>query len=155
MGMTLTEKLLANAAGRQSVKAGENVWVDVNVLMTHDVCGPGTIGIFKEKFGADALLPNIGERMRDFGDTAGILEQLDLVVSADTSVVHLAGAMDRPVWALIPFSPDWRWLYGRDDSPWYSSVRLFRQESPRDWPGVIARLRAELEAFAADFQADK
>ena len=54
MGMTLTEKLLANAAGRQSVKAGENVWVDVNVLMTHDVCGPGTIGIFKEKFGADA-----------------------------------------------------------------------------------------------------
>ncbi len=150
-------------AGKPTHKNDRNRSLPFEVLMPLlDLPNIRFIGLQKgngadqpEKFGADALLPNIGERMRDFGDTAGILEQLDLVVSADTSVVHLAGAMDRPVWALIPFSPDWRWLYGRDDSPWYSSVRLFRQESPRDWPGVIARLRAELEAFAADFQADK
>lgn len=102
-----------------------------------------------KKLGADALVPNIGERMRDFADTAAILQQLDLVISVDTSIVHLAGALGRPVWALIPYSPDWRWLYGRDDSPWYPSVRLFRQTTPRDWPEVIARVRAVLDSGVA------
>ncbi|MEL0111512.1 MAG: hypothetical protein VW835_07245, partial [Rickettsiales bacterium] len=99
--------------------------------------------------GADALVINIGERMRDFADTAAILRQLDLLISVDTSVVHLAGAVGVPAWALIPFSPDWRWLYGRDDTPWYDSVRLFRQESPRDWAEVVGRVRVALEEFAA------
>ena len=99
--------------------------------------------------GADALVINIGERMRDFADTAAILRQLDLLISVDTSVVHLAGAVGVPAWALIPFSPDWRWLYGRDDTPWYDSVRLFRQESPREWAEVVDRVRLALEEFAA------
>lgn len=99
--------------------------------------------------GADALVINIGERMRDFADTAAILSQLDLLISVDTSVVHLAGALGVPAWALIPYSPDWRWLYGRDDTPWYESVRLFRQKTPRDWPEVVARVRAELENSSA------
>ncbi len=101
--------------------------------------------------GADALVINIGERMRDFADTAFILKQLDLLISVDTSVVHLAGALGVPVWALIPYSPDWRWLYGRDDTPWYESVRLFRQNTPRDWPEVIERIVATLKA--TDFAA--
>ena len=103
-----------------------------------------------KSLGADALVINIGERMRDFADTASILRQLDLLISVDTSVVHLAGAVGTPVWALIPYSPDWRWLYGRDDTPWYPSVRLFRQETPKDWPTVVARARRELEALVAE-----
>ena len=102
------------------------------------------------QLGAEALVTNIGERMRDFADTATFLKQLDLLISVDTSVVHLAGALDVPTWVLIPYSPDWRWLYGRDDTPWYPSVRLFRQKTPRDWPEVIARVRYELSAYAAD-----
>ena len=101
--------------------------------------------------GADALVINIGERMRDFADTASILKQLDLLISVDTSVVHLAGALGVPAWVLIPYSPDWRWLYGRDDTPWYESVRLFRQNTPRDWPEVIERVVATLKA--TDFAA--
>ena len=102
------------------------------------------------QLGAEALVINIGERMRDFADTAAVLKQLDLVVSVDTSVVHLAGALGVPAWALIPFSPDWRWLYGRHDTPWYPSVRLFRQTSPRAWPEVVAMVREALAALAAE-----
>ena len=102
------------------------------------------------QLGAEALVINIGERMRDFADTAAVLKQLDLVVSVDTSIVHLAGALGVPAWALIPFSPDWRWLYGRDDTPWYPSVRLFRQTSPRAWPEVVAMVRDALAALGAE-----
>ena len=104
-----------------------------------------------KNLGADALVINIGERMRDFADTAFILKQLDLLISVDTSAVHLAGALGVPAWALIPYSPDWRWLYGRNDTPWYESVRLFRQNTPRDWPAVIERVVTTLTA--TDFKA--
>jgi ADP-heptose:LPS heptosyltransferase len=72
---------------------------------------------------------------------------MDLVISVDTSVAHLAGALAKPVWILLPFIPDWRWLLDRDDSPWYPTVRLFRQDSSRQWNGAIARLRAALGDF--------
>lgn len=108
-----------------------------------------------QRLGADALVVNIGERMRDFADTASILEQLDLLVSVDTSVVHLSGALGTPAWALIPYSPDWRWLYGRDDTPWYDSVRLFRQTKPGDWPEVLDRVRDALSQFADAFEKNK
>jgi Flp pilus assembly protein TadD len=72
----------------------------------------------------------------DFADTAAALTRLDLVISADTSVLHLAGAMGRPVWGLLPFAPEWRWQLGRSDSPWYPTLRLFRQPRPRDWAAV-------------------
>ncbi|MDB5654941.1 MAG: hypothetical protein JWQ94_2554 [Tardiphaga sp.] len=81
---------------------------------------------------------------RSFSDTAAVVSQLDLVVTVDTSVAHLAGALGRPVWILLPYSPDWRWLLGRDDSPWYPTARLFRQTARRDWQQVIARVRKEL-----------
>ncbi len=84
--------------------------------------------------------------LRDFEDTAGVLAQLDLLITVDTSVAHLAGAMGLPTWILLPYSPDWRWLLGREDSPWYPSVRLFRQSEPGNWAPVLARVAAELEA---------
>jgi ADP-heptose:LPS heptosyltransferase len=74
--------------------------------------------------------------------------QLDLVVAADTAVAHLAGALGRPVWVLLPAVPDWLWLLGCEDSPWYPTMRLFRQRRAGDWDGVVARIAAALEALA-------
>jgi hypothetical protein len=69
---------------------------------------------------------------------------MDLVISVDTAMAHLAGALARPVWLLLPYVPDWRWLVGRQDSPWYPTARLFRQSRPGDWEGVVARVAAAL-----------
>jgi ADP-heptose:LPS heptosyltransferase len=82
--------------------------------------------------------------MTDFADTAALIETLDLVIGVDTAVVHLAGAMGKPVWLLNRFDTCWRWMRERDDSPWYPTLRQFRQPSPGDWDSVIARVRAAL-----------
>jgi len=87
--------------------------------------------------------------IEDFRDTAALIAQVDLVITVDTAVAHLAGAMGRPVWILLPFAADWRWLLGREDSPWYPSARLFRQARPGDREGVMARVREELQRFLA------
>ena len=84
----------------------------------------------------------------DFADTAAIIEHLDLVIAVDTSTAHLAGALNRPVWVLSRFDQCWRWLTGRDDTPWYPSMRLFRQTRDGDWDSVIARVAEELKRFA-------
>lgn len=84
------------------------------------------------------------QEMVDFRDTLALVEQLDLVISADSSVAHLAGALGKPVWTLLPFAPDYRWLIERADSPWYPSMRLFRQPLPRDWASVIRAVSAAL-----------
>lgn len=89
------------------------------------------------------------DRLTDFAETAALLSLLDLVVSVDTSVVHLAGAMGRPVWVLLQHSADFRWLRGRDDSPWYPTARLFRQSEAGHWDGVLARVAEALRAAAA------
>jgi tetratricopeptide (TPR) repeat protein len=86
----------------------------------------------------------LGEALTDFADTAAVIDQLDLVITVDTSVAHLAGALGKQVWILLPFSSDWRWLLDREDSPWYPSARLFRQRRIDDWPSVIAQVRSEL-----------
>jgi hypothetical protein len=92
---------------------------------------------------------HLGDDLADLTDTAALLSELDLVISADTSVVHLAGAMGKPVWVLLPFAPDWRWLLDRDDSPWYPTARLFRQTAIGDWAGVLSRVSDELTATAS------
>lgn len=86
----------------------------------------------------------------DFAETAALIEALDLVIGADTAVVHLAGALGRPVWLLNRFDRCWRWLEGRDDSPWYPSLRQLRQTSPGDWESVLVRVRRALEQIAAE-----
>ncbi len=90
----------------------------------------------------DILMPELDNR--DFADTAALIRLMDVVITVDTSVAHLAGAMGKPVWILLPHNPDWRWMHDRDDSPWYPSARLFRQPAPGDWDSVLERVGREL-----------
>jgi Tfp pilus assembly protein PilF len=94
-----------------------------------------------------APLFNLGAVIEDFVDTMAIIEALDLVVTVDTAVAHLAGAMGRPVWILLSYAPDWRWLLHRNDSPWYPTARLFRQLRPGDWAGVTCSVAEALSQF--------
>jgi Flp pilus assembly protein TadD len=87
---------------------------------------------------------DLTDRLSDFQDTAAILKNLDLVISCDTAVVHLAGALAVPAWVALPFAPDWRWLLEREDSPWYPTIRLFRQRRAGDWQDVFERLEQAL-----------
>jgi Tetratricopeptide repeat len=91
--------------------------------------------------GAGVLIRDCSSALGDFADTAAALTEIDLVVTVDTALAHLAGAMGRRVFVLLPFAADWRWLRRREDSPWYPTLRLFRQETPGDWRGVMRRVR--------------
>jgi hypothetical protein len=90
---------------------------------------------------------DLGPDLADFADTAAVLANLDLVITVDTAVAHLAGALAVPVWLALPFMPDWRWLLDRDDSPWYPTMRLFRQETRGDWSGVFERIAVALRGL--------
>jgi len=90
--------------------------------------------------------------LADFSATAALVSCLDLVISVDTAVAHLAGALGRPTWILLPYTPDYRWLLDRDDSPWYPSARLFRQNETRDYADVLARVRAALLTEISSFR---
>ena len=90
------------------------------------------------------LMQDVG----DFADTAALLANLDLVISVDTSVAHLAAALGKPVWVLDRFDPCWRWIAGRNDSPWYPTLRLYRQKQPGDWDGVLADVTKDLHRLA-------
>jgi ADP-heptose:LPS heptosyltransferase len=85
----------------------------------------------------------------DFADTAGLVDNLDLVISVDTAAAHLAGGMGKPVWLLLPSVPDWRWMLNRTDSPWYPTMRIFRQSKLGDWEPPIARVVEALTELAA------
>lgn len=88
--------------------------------------------------------------LHDFADTAALISNLDLVIAVDTALAHLTGSLGKPVWTLLPLVPDWRWMLDRPDCPWYPTMRLFRQRSRGDWPGVIENVAAELQQFLAE-----
>ncbi len=98
-----------------------------------------------EQYRQSVPVVDLGCHINDFADTAAAIENMDLVVSVDTCVLHLAGAMGKPAWALICAAPEWRWLLNREDSPWYPTMRLFRQEHLGQWTDVFERVRRELE----------
>ncbi len=92
----------------------------------------------------NSSIRHVGDELVEFADTAALCDLMDLVISVDTSVAHLAGAMGKPTWVLLPYAPDWRWLLGRDDSPWYDSVTLYRQQADWSWDAVLDRMTVDL-----------
>jgi tetratricopeptide (TPR) repeat protein len=96
---------------------------------------------------AHSRILDLGSALTNFAGAAALISRLDLVISVDTSVAHLAGALGTPVWILVPFSPDWRWLLDRQDSPWYPTARLFRQSKTRQWQSVVGQVRDALDGF--------
>jgi len=94
--------------------------------------------------GCEALIMDLATKLQDFADTAAVITELDLVITVDTSIAHLAGALGKPVWVALPFPGDWRWMLDREDSPWYPTARLFRQPKPGDWEAVFGNIRAAL-----------
>jgi ADP-heptose:LPS heptosyltransferase len=93
---------------------------------------------------------DLSPHLTDFADTATAMAHLDLVITVDTAVAHLAGALARPAWVILRSRPDWRWLLARDDSPWYPTLRFYRQPRPGDWDDVISRVTADLVTLVAD-----
>jgi ADP-heptose:LPS heptosyltransferase len=91
----------------------------------------------------DAITDLAGD-LHDFADTAALVRNLDLVVTCDSAPAHLAGALGVPVWVALPFAPDWRWMLDREDSPWYPTMRLFRQRRPGDWADVFSRIETAM-----------
>jgi hypothetical protein len=117
--------------------------------------GISFVSIQRDLRGDDAALlarhksiMHVGDKLDDMADTAAVLALANLTIAVDTSVIHLAGAMEREAWVMLPFSPDWRWTLTGDQSPWYPRMRLFRQANRGDWPGVIASLRNALSRVA-------
>ena len=109
--------------------------------------GPGEAQI--EECGLAERIVNFSPQVDSFDDTAAIMENLDLIITSDTSIAHLAGALGRPVWVVLQFAPDWRWMLERDDSPWYPTMRLFRQKTRGDWEDALVRVKQALEELPA------
>ncbi len=114
-------------------------------LQQHEGCVE--LAALGDRFPVVDLGADVDKAHGPFMDTAAIMRNLDLVVSCDTSVVHLAGALGVPVWVALMLAPDWRWLTDRQDTPWYPTVRLFRQTHLDDWSGVFHRMAAELSVY--------
>lgn len=143
-------------AGRPTHKNDRNRSLDAVRLAP--LASIPNVKLFSLQIGATsqdiAYLPgliDLSSQLTDFAATADVLAQLDLVISVDTAVAHLAGAMAKEAWVMLPFAPDWRWLLGRDTSPWYPNLRLYRQPKIGDWNDVVGRIAADLAArLAAD-----
>ncbi|HIJ63675.1 MAG TPA: hypothetical protein HPQ04_13360, partial [Rhodospirillaceae bacterium] len=139
-GAARTDPLSRSVDGRRSMRPA---------LLAPLLGCPGALYFSLQKDGPPAAPPLIDymEEMADFADTAALVSALDLVISVDTSMVHLAGALGKPVWMLDRFDACWRWLENRDDSPWYPGLRIFRQPAPGDWPAVVQRVAEALSAL--------
>ncbi len=96
----------------------------------------------------DKAFRYLGDQLQDFQDTAAVVSNLDLVITADTALAHVAGALGKPTWILLSWVPAWQWLLDRDDSPWYPSARLFRQKQPGNWDQVLKEVAGRLERLA-------
>jgi hypothetical protein len=147
-----TETAIVDGSGRgQSARGGVGVKVSGNPTHSNDGKRslPAKVAAELPSLDGEIDLDPASTGARNFQDTAEIVAGLDLVISVDTSVAHLAAATGKPTWILLPFfSTDWRWMRGWQDSPWYPSVRLFRQGADEDWAPVIGQVRSALGRFA-------
>jgi len=139
-------------AGRPTHRNDRNRSVALTALgAITDLAGVTFVGLQKGPtvpqvggyFGRAPLI-NLGPELADFEETLAVVDGLDLVLTVDTAVAHLAGAAGKPVWVMLPHAPDWRWLMDRTDTPWYPTMRLFRPPAPRDWPSVTAAVAAAM-----------
>ena len=151
LGTAQTPRIGLAWSGNSAHKNDRNRSLPLAELLAHLPTGLQYVSLQKEVRDADAALlqarPDIlhfGELLEDFSDTAALCQCVDVIVSVDTSVAHLAGALGRPVWILLPSPPDWRWLLARTDSPWYPSATLYRQDHCGEWTAVLKRLGSEL-----------
>ena len=103
----------------------------------------------------DVFVRDGSSRDRDLAETAALVATLDLVITSDTCIAHLAGALGKPVWILLPHLADWRWMQERETTPWYPTARLLRQKAPGDWAGVVERVMGELDDFRRDFRGSE
>ena len=131
-------------AGRRDHQNDRNRTIPISLMsMLWDVPGISWFGLQKDRPWPGPGI-DLAPRLESFADTAAVLANLDLVISVDTAVAHLAGALGVPCWLMLPFSPDWRWMLNRDDTPWYDTMKLFRQPSPADWRPVIHHIATDL-----------
>jgi Tfp pilus assembly protein PilF len=151
LGATRRPRIGVAWAGSRTHQNDRNRSIGLGTLLRFLDADATFVSLQKElRAGDEALLRgrddivHLGDGLNDFSDTAALMMNLDLMITVDTSLAHLAGALGMPVWILLPFAPDWRWLLDRDTSPWYPSARLFRQSRPDDWDEVIARVKVEL-----------
>ena len=138
-------------SGSTGHKNDHNRSITLAELLQHLPTGPQYISLQKElrevdqaTLRANPQLRHFGPDLADFTDTAALCDLMDLVISVDTSVAHLSAALGQTTWVLLPYSPDWRWLLERSDSPWYPSARLYRQDRSMRWAGVLQRLRDDV-----------
>ena len=103
-----------------------------------------------QAFGAEGLVIPLGHHLNDFAATASVMNQMDLIITIDSAVCHLAGALGRPVWTCLLYASDWRWLMNRDDSPWYPTMKLYRQPEPNRWEPVFEQVEKDLKALVSE-----
>ena len=132
---SLPTKLLSTLLGA----CGDVAWFNLQLKPSDET---------KRIIGSAACVTDLSPHISDFASTASLIESMDLVVTVDTAVAHLAGALGKPTWVLLPFAADWRWLLDREDTPWYPNTRLFRQRVAGNWPEVIDRIANELQRLA-------
>lgn len=146
IGLVWASRTLTKTAAKRSCPLEE-------LLPLTEMAGVSFYSLQKERSPAEveqlmaAGITDCSPSLNDLADTAALIQQLDLVITVDTVVAHLAGAIAKPVWILLPQVPDWRWLWHRSDSPWYPTAQLFRQPDRGDWPGAIAQVKLALEKF--------
>jgi len=149
-------------AGRPTHKNDKNRSINLSffsaITNIHDTqfyslqVGDQRADLNQEAFASQII--DVGKHLGDYAETATVINQLDLIITVDTSVAHLAGAMGKPVWVLLPFAPDWRWLLERDDSPWYPTMRLFRQQERGNWTTVFNEVNQALEVYRMTISRD-
>jgi ADP-heptose:LPS heptosyltransferase len=136
-------------AGRATHKNDNNRSIPFSYLLplTQDITAQFysfQLGARQQDLNNQSKIVDLSPDLIDFAATASLLNQLDLIITVDTAIAHLAGAMGIKCWVMLPFAPDWRWLLDRNDSPWYPSLFLFRQPVPEDWGSVIELIKQKL-----------
>jgi hypothetical protein len=154
LGKTRSKRIGLVWSGQKLHVDDHNRSISLSTLVDHLPNGFEYFSLQKEVRDSDAKaleahpeIRHFGDALCDFSDTAALCALMDVVISIDTSVAHLSGALGRPTWILLPHMPDWRWLLNRNDTPWYPTATLYRQDSAGEWGPTLEKINAELLAY--------